>query len=514
MIDAGDSGFYEFPQLTDLRAKALAGIGWVTLAQLLQQLLRFLISVILARLLTPRDFGLLGMIAVFTGFATLFSDMGFGAALIHREDLEERHLSSVLWLNAILGLLLAVLFLLIAPLVARFYHEPKLSSLTMLMAVNFVITPLGSVQTTILRRAMNFRRLAFIQVFSVLVSGSVAIAMACRGYGTQSLVWQILAASSVTVILLWVVTKWRPRLSIDRSALRDLFGFSANLLGFNIVNYWVRKSDNLFVGRFIGGEGLGIYSRAYSTMMLPLSQITAVLGRVMFPALSRVQNDNARLKRIYLRSISLIALATFPLMLGLLVVSEPFVLALYGPKWSAVIPIIRILSPLGMVQSIGATVGWIYQSKGRTDLFFRWGVAAGALLIGSIALGIWLGTVASVALCYAITSGVVLLYPSFAIPGRLINMGFWEVAGTVGSILGCALAMALLVWGLGLLLPADWPYWAYLAIQVPVGVAVYWSLVHLFKVPAYQDVRALAYEQWHLHQGRRTPGSRSTEGAP
>jgi PST family polysaccharide transporter len=493
--------------MSEFRNRAVVGIGWTTAARIGSQTLQFLISITLARLLMPRDFGLIGMIIVFVGFAALFGELGFGAALIQRQDVDGRHYSTIFWLNMLTGLALTGLFVALAPFVASFYSEPRLTRLTMLIASNFSIASWGMVPNAILRRGLDFRSLALVEVVSVLAGGAVAIVLAIMGHGVWSLAWQILTTSGLSVVMLWLLTGWRPSLSFDRLAVKELLGFSSNLVGFQQLNYWVRNGDDMLIGRFFGSGELGAYTRAYQTMLLPVSQITAALGRVMFPTLSKIQSDRERVKRIYLRSIAMIALLTFPMMLGLLVVSENFVLALYGRKWIAVIPILRIFCLLGMVQSIGATTGWIFQSQGRTDLMFRWGLGAGTLLMLSVLAGIMIGSSVAVAAAYSFTSGIVLLYPSFAIPGKLIDMTFRDVARVVTGIFGCALVMALVVLSVELVLPPVWPSWAYLAIQVPIGIAVYFGLVHLFGVGAYQDVRDLALEQWQVYRSRRRPSA-------
>jgi PST family polysaccharide transporter len=230
---------------------------------------------------------------------------------------------------------------------------------------------------------------------------------------------------------------------------------------------------------------------------MPLHQISATIGRVMFPALSKIQEDRASVKQIYLRTINVIALITFPMMMGLLVVADSFVLALLGPKWIEVVPILQIMCLLGLVQSLVTTVGWLYTSQGRTDLFFRWSVGAGVFLLAGILIGVfWFGTIKAVAACYAFVSGVVLLYPAFAIPGKLINMTFSEVALSVSGIFGCTLLMAFSVYLLSRVLPSEWPHWANLVLEVPFGIISYMLLIHIFKVEAYVDLRELFWKQW------------------
>lgn len=479
---------------TSLKQKTVSGIGWSVSTRIASQLLNFLITVLLVRMLTPQDFGLIGMIVIFTGFASLFSELGFGAAIIQYKNLEERHLSSIFWLNVVAGLLIMGILMISSPLIAAFYNEPRLMPLTMVISVNFFIGPFNIVQNAILKREMNFRLLGVIETASFLLAGSVAIALAVAGFGVWSLVWQSLLMTSSSVLIMWVLSDWRPKLQCQKKAIQELLKFSSNLLGFNIYNYWIRNADNLLIGKFVGTAGLGIYSRAYSMMLLPLREVTSVVSRVMFPALSRIQDDKLRVKSIYLQVNRIIGLITMPVMCGLFVVAEPFVITLYGPKWEAVTPILKILCIVGVAQPITSTTGLIYQSQGRTDWMLRWGIASGIVTICSFLIGIRWG-VMGVAIAYAIRS-YVLLYPSIVIPGRLIGMSFMEFIKNVSGIFFSSLLMALLVWCIGLTLPSHWPHWSYLAIQVPIGAIIYILLIHLFSNKAYRDLRGLIGEQW------------------
>ncbi len=479
-----------------LREKTLAGLGWTTGAHVGKQALQFGVSIALARLLTPQDFGLVAMIAVFIGFAALFGDLGFSAALIQREKVEERHYSSVFWLNLTAAVVLTGLLMAAAPFIASFYDEPRLAPLTRFIAVIFFIASLYAVQNAILSREMNFRLLAFIEIISVAGSGGIAIVLALTGHGVWSLVWQMLIASSISVSTLWALSDWRPRLLFDRSAVIELWRYGGNLLGFTVANYWMRRGDDLLVGKFLGTSALGIYTRAYDLMLLPLNQVSGVVSRVMFPALSRIQEDKARVKDIYLRTVGMIAVVTFPMMMGLLVVAEAFILAVFGTKWGEVTRILQILCVVGMAQSVTSTHGWIYQSQGRTDWMFRWAIFAGPVVLTGFAIGISIGTIEAVAWSYVISTGL-LTYWSFSIPGKLIGMGFGDVVRSVEGCFGCALAMAVAVWVLGLLLPARWPHWAYLAVQVPFGIIAYGILVHLIDLKAYREIRELLRQDVH-----------------
>lgn len=493
------------PTASELRQKTIAGVGWVTAAQFGRQALTLAISLLLARLLSPQEFGLVGMITVFTGFATLFGEMGLSAALIQREEVSEAHLSSVFWLNLVVGVALTLLLSSLAPALATFYGEPRLVPLTRLIALTFSLAALSLVQLSLLRRTMNFRLLAGIELASSVGAGIVALGLAIAGWGVWSLAWQLVLTSVLTALLAWRSSPWRPQPHLERAAIGNLIGFSGNLLGFNLLNYWTRNADNLLIGKFIGPDPLGLYARAYSLMLLPTTQVTNVLSRVMFPALSRVKDQPARAKRIYLQAVAAIALVTFPLMLGLFVVADPFVAAVLGPKWLTMTTTLRIFCLLGLTQSIANTAGWLYQSQGRTDWLLRWGLGSSAFTLASIALGIALGSVEAVAASYALAS-TLLAYPSLAIPGRLIGLTVSEVMRSVAGSLGCAATMAVAVWGLGQLLPPAWPPGAFLLVQVMAGVSLYAALLHLFKLEAYQTLRTLLREQVGrrarpLHQG-------------
>ena len=474
--------------------KTISGLSWSLNAQLLRQISQFLTTVFLARLLAPAEFGLVAMVIVFSGFANLFSDLGFGPALIQRHEIEDRHFCSVFWVNVAFGVLLSGLLAGAAPIIARFYKEPRLTPIVMLVGLCFPINALGLVQKAILTRRMDFRALGLIDFSNVTLSGIIAIVLAWRGFGVWSLVCQMLCMTIFEVFGLWWFCRWRPRIFFDRSAIRELFGFSSNLTGFTAINYWYRNGDNLLVGKYFGSAALGIYSRAYNLMLLPLTQITYVVSKVMFPALSRLQHDKARVKSIYLRSIAMMALVTFPLMLGLLVVADHFILTIYGNAWAYVIPILRIFCVLGMAQSISSTAGWIYQSQGRTDWMFWWGIVCALLSIGAMILGIYLGSGIAVAACLT-AIGIVLALPGFSISGKLIGMTLRDVAQSTWSVFACAAAMACSVWALGVFLPPTWPHWAYLSVEVPFGALVYFLLVHVSRLTAYQELRGIVIQQ-------------------
>lgn len=487
----------------NIKQKTIAGIGWTSFTQVAQHLIQFVIIVVLARILTPEEFGLIGMITVFTGFAAMFGSLGFSSALIQKKSISEYHYSSVFWLNIIVGLILTIIIIGTSPLISKFYNEPRLKTMTILIGFTFIINAFGITQKTRLYRDMKFNKLAFIELLSIACAGLTALILALYGFGVWSLVWQAISLASIRTILFWIKSSWRPKPIFNRRAIKDLLGFSSNMLGVYILRYWIKNADKILIGKFFGSNMLGIYNRAVGIMLLPQREINLVLSRVMFPAFSRIQHDKDKIKRIYLKSISIISLITFPMMIGLFIVSDHFILAVYGSKWAGVIPILRIFCFAGLIQSITSTTGWIYQSQGRAGWMFRWSFISGIILVGSIVVGIQIGSLEAVAICYTITIGVILLFPEFTIPGKLINMRFVDVIKSVAGSFICTFIM-----GIGLInvkewLPINWPHWKLLIVLIAFGIITYFLEIHFFKIRAYVELKKMLIEQIKLNYPKK-----------
>jgi PST family polysaccharide transporter len=486
--------------MSEFRHKTINGITWSIASRLGRLALMFVINVILARLLSPREFGLIAMITVITSFASLFTELGFSAALVQKQDVRPVHLSSIFWLNLGAGLILTLIFIAGAPLIAHFYQEPMLTPLTILISTNFLIGSLNIVQNTLLTKSLDFKTLSIVEISALAVAGTVAIAMALLGFGAWSLAAQSVIISAVSAAMLWILSSWRPSFVFRWAAIKDLLGFSMSLFGTKVLNYWVRNIDYLLIGRFLGSSPLGIYNRAYDIMLFPLVSVSQVLSRVMFPSMSIIQEDKQRVASLYLKMTRAIALVTFPMMLGLFVVVELFVLVIFGTQWAGMIPVLRVLSLVGMTQSIGTLNGSLYLSQGKADLQLRVGLVLKTIAILGIVIGLQWGIV-GVAIGYA-TASFINSYPSFYFAGRLVNLTYWGLLRNLAGVFGCAALMAALVWATGLLLPTTWPQWVLLTIQVSFGILVYISIVHLAKLRAYREVRELVSEQWKLRGGQ------------
>lgn len=464
--------------MKSLKGFTTSGIRWSSLSQFGRQAMQLVTTAILARLLDPADFGLIGMATIVIGFVSIFRDLGTSSAVIQRKHITEDLLSSIFWVNVVFGLVAAIFLYLISPCIASFYHEPMVDPLLQLLSLTFLISGLSSLQKAILEREMAFNKLAMLEIMATFSGAVVGIGAAFMGYGVWSLALQALAVTSVTTILLWTVSRWSPKAVLSWPEIKSVMNYSLNLTGFSIFNYFVRNADYLLIGKFLGARDLGFYTLAYRIMLYPLQSITSVLARAMFPAFSQIQDDDERFRRIYLKMVWSIALITFPMMLGLIVLAEPFVLVIFGQSWRPVSLLLIILAPVGMLQSVAASVGVIYQAKGRTDMMFRWGLVTGVISVFVFYLGLRWG-ITGVALSYAILS-LFLIYPNFSIPFKLINLPVAVLGKMLALPFMCSMVMLTAVLGIKMLLLERAPDDMQLVILVPLGIAVYmlatWSL--------------------------------------
>lgn len=480
--------------MSSLREKTFEGVSWSVVGKIGKQALNFVLEIGLIRLLSPREFGLVAMVVIFTGFARVLRDVGLGAAIVQYQDLTEKHRSSVFWVNVGSGLLLTGIFAASSSLIAGFYEAPILIPITVVLALQFSIGALSAVHRKLFQRSIDFRSLSLVEICSTLLAGGTAIIMAWGGYGVWSLVAKYLVSAIVAAVALWIMSSWRPRFLFSWEALRDIWRFSLNLLGQRSLNYWLRRLDDLLIGRYLGSDPLGVYTRAYKVMLVPLKSVSRVIGRVMFPALSSIQNDIPRIRRTYLRMTGAIALITFPLTLGLLATVESFVIGVFGEQWSSMIPILSVFCITSLWQSVATLNGNLYLSQGRTDLQFRVSMVMNPFIVFGIVVGLQWGAV-GVAVGYTVTS-LINGYVNFRYAGGLVEVTYGELLYHLSGIFACAALMSGAVYGLGYALPPEWPHWLRLLTQVPSGAVIYWALIHTFGVRAYQETCNLLIEQF------------------
>lgn len=436
MSSSSDSG---------LGVRSMKGVVWTGAGQVVRQVVQVVTSIVLARLLMPDDFGLIGMALFFIGIGQLFADFGIGSAIVQARSSDDVILSSCFWLNLAIATALALAALASAPLIAAFYGRADLVPLVAALSSNLVLAGLLVVPQALLYQEMRFADIARAQVLASLAASVVAIALAWWGAGVWALVAQPIVGSIVNLLACLQARPWRPGIRYSWPRVKPLARFSFALLGANLVGYANRNTDALIVGRVLGAGPLGIYSMAMQIMLFPLQQVSSVIVRVLFPALVQIRDDLPRLRAAYLTAVGAIAFVTFPMMAGLFAVAEDFVLVVFGAQWADMVPVIRILAWVGMMQSVGTTVGTIYLSVGRPDIALRVGLVAVPVVLAGVLAGLPWG-VTGVATGYAVGS-FSLFYYSVKQAFRLVGLevrSLWRViprpliaaTGMIGFVVG------------------------------------------------------------------------------
>lgn len=461
-----------------LKESAVSGLKWTTASKIGQQTLQFSTLIILARLLLPEDFGLMASAMVVIGFVNVFRDLGLSAALIQKQNLSDELFSSVFWLSVAIGLIMMLALIIFSPYIADFYNANVLVPILQVLSLSFLFSGLSAVQQALLEKELKFKIISKIELFATFLAAVTGITMAILKFGIWSLVLQNLVFTFTVSSLFWIRLSKRPKFFFKWREIKSIYNFSANLAGFNILNYFVRNADYILIQKFLGEQQLGYYTLAYRLMLYPLKNITAVMTRVMFPLLSKIQNDNKRFRDIYLKLVNTISLLSFPLMLGLVAVSDNFVIVVFGAKWEPVTTLVLILAPLGLLQSIYTPAGIIYQAKGRTDWWFRWGLLTGVLFVTAFWIGLEWGII-GVALAYLIVN-VITIYPGLVIPFKLIGLKTHNFVLSFGRTFLISSLMFLFVIAINYLLKIYIGLTESLIVSVTSGILIYIGLSFQF----------------------------------
>lgn len=360
---------------------------WVAISQFSRVGLQLLGMLFLARLLDPADYGVMAMAMIVVNLANLLRDLGTSAAVVQRDELDENAKTTVFWLNFGVGLTLSVLVAGLAMLIGYIFASPSLPRVLWLLALGFPITASSAVHQALLERQSRFKLLAGIEILSSGTGLSVAILLARFGFGVLCLPAQILTAATLSAVQLWILGRWRPGRKFDLDSFKSLFSYSGNLTAFNLINYLARNADSIVVGKLLGAVQLGVYSQAYRVMLFPLQNMTFVATRALFPLLSRHQNEPLALRKLYLKTVMMVVTITGPLMCGVWVQREEFVHIVFGAKWSAVIPVLAWLAPVGFIQSIISTTGTVFMATGNTEKLMKLGLIATVLQVGGFVIG-------------------------------------------------------------------------------------------------------------------------------
>jgi PST family polysaccharide transporter len=385
---------------------------------------------ILGRLLNPKDFGLVGMVTAMTGVLSLFRDFGLSTVTVQRADVTEAQISTLFWVNLLVGAILSAACLAGAPIVASFYHEPRLLAITLVVGLGFLLNASGVQHMAILQRQMRFAASTAIEMVALAVSIAMGVGMAMTGYGYWALVSIAVVPSAVTTAGAWLMTRWIPGLPRRNVGLRSMMHFGGALTLNGLIVYVAYNFEKILLGRFWGADAIGLYGRAYQLINIPTENLNTAIGGVAFSALSRLQNDPDRLKRYFLKGYSLILTLTLPITILCALFADDIIAVVLGPKWGAAVPIFRLLSPTILIFALINPLTWLIFSLGMVRRSLNVALVLAPLVITGYAIGLPHGPV-GVAFAY---SAVMILWvvPHIA----------WFVHGTVISLRDVALAIS------------------------------------------------------------------------
>jgi O-antigen/teichoic acid export membrane protein len=408
--------------MMDLKRKTLRG----GLARLSAQAANFLIRLgslmILARLLGPKDFGLVGMVTAFTGVLNLFRDFGLSAAAVQRATVTDDQISTLFWINILVGALLGLLAVAMAPVIGAFYHEPRLVAVTAVLAVGFLFNAAGVQHSAILQRQMRFTALAVVNTVGLIVGTAIAIGGARAGYGYWALVAMTIAAPLTGTIGLWLATAWVPGMPRRRTGIRSMMRFGGTLTLNGLVAYFAYNLEKVLLGRFWGADAIGLYGRAYQLVNIPTDNLNSAVGEVAFPALSRVQDDPQRLRSYFLKGYSLVLSFTVPVTIVCAFFADDVIFVLLGPKWKEAVVIFRLLAPTILIFAVINPLGWLIYSLGLVGRSLKIALVFAPLIIVGYVMGLPHGP-----------KGVAFAYSAVMILWAIPHIA-WCVHGTVVSV--------------------------------------------------------------------------------
>lgn len=460
-----------------VRSKLLHGVAWNFTEKFLVKAVSFVISIILARLLAPSDYGLTGMLAVFLSVSSVFIEGGLAKALIQRQDCQDIDYSTAFVTNVSMSLVIYVVLFFAAPLIADFYDEPLLVSLTRAMALTIVLGSFNIVQRAKLMANVDFKSLAQINVLSIIVTGAIGITMAYLGYGVWALVGQAIGSTLFLIFIFPFYSKWKPSLRFSKESFSRLFGFGSKLMITGVYSVIFNNIATICIGKAYKSQQLGYYTRASQFPDLISFTVNDVLGTVTFPVLSELQNDKDRLVAVYRKSLLATALVIFPVMVLCALLAYPLVLILLTEKWVPCVVLMQWLCLARIFTPLSALNMNILNAVGRSDLFMKLDFSKAPLTIIILAITIPISVEAIV--IGSFVDSFLCFFINAYLPGRMFGYGAWQQLKDWKYIILSILLMSVAVY---LFMLVVQNVWLQLLVGGTIGIVVYSACCYFFKV--------------------------------
>jgi O-antigen/teichoic acid export membrane protein len=470
--------------MSNLKQKTILNMIWSVTEQVSVQILQIIISIILGRLLSPSDFGLLGMITVFSSVAQSIVYSGFGSALIQKKDIDETDASSVFYFNIFMGFVLSATLFLFAPLIAKFFNQPILIQITRAMSLIILINSFSLVQRSLMMRELNFRLHLIIEFIAVLLSGIAGIVMALNDMGVWSLVIQLISRYLISTILLWLLSNWRPSLLFSYQSIESMFSFGSKLLISEIINTVFNNIYQTFIGKVYSVKDLGYYKKAITIESAAANTTTLPFSKVIFVTLSPFQENNRLLKQSYRKTIKLSMFLHFPIMIGLITIADPLIRLLLTDKWAPSIPFFQLLCVVGVFMPLDYYNNVLFKIKGRSDLYLQLEIIKKLLTILAIFIT-YRWSIIALLVGQIIVSVITIVINSF-FSNRLIQ---YSLKNQIADLFSSFLTASLM--GIGLYLLSTITYdllIVELLVLIIGGILIYSGINVIIKSPEFSEI--------------------------
>lgn len=485
--------------MNSIRQKAISGFKWSFIEGIFNQGIQFIIGIVLARILSPNEFGLIGMLTFFIAISQSIIDSGFSQALIRKQDCSDVDYSTTFYFNLILGIIFYSIFFFSSRLISRFYNEPQLFALIRVLGVVLIINAITILQRTILIKNINFKLQAKISVIASVFSGIIGISMAYYGFGVWALVGKTISQQFINSLLLWRWNKWIPMFVFDKNSFNGLFKFGSRLMLSGLIDTIYKNLYYLIIGKFFSSTQLGYYTRAEQFSNLPSSNITGVIQRVSYPVLSTIQNDPERLKAGYKKLIKTTMFVSFTLMLSMAAIAKPMIIVLIGSKWITSAIYLQLLCLVGMLYPLHVLNLNMLNVKGRSDLFLKLEIIKKTLAIPIIIVGVIIGIKAMIIGMFIFS--VIAYFINSYWSSRLMNYTVREQFMDIIPAFLFALTLSICIFLPSLFLHLK-PI-TMLALQCFLAILLFPPLVNIFKIESYIEIKNIVVEQIMLLRNKQ-----------
>ena len=469
-----------------LRDKTARGVGWSFIDNIANSGITFLVGLVLARLLTPEEYGVMAMIAIFIAVSDSIIDSGFSNALIRKVDIERIDYNTVFYFNLIVSISLYILLFFVSPAISAFFREPVLVDVMRVIGFVLIVNALAIIPRTIFIRNINFKTQTKVSLIASISSGVVGIGMALSGMGVWSLVGQQLSRQLLNTVFLWGYCKWKPVFEFSAKSFKEMFGFGSKLLVSGLLDTIYKDIYYIIIGRFYSSAQLGQYTRAQQFNIIFSSNLTSVVQRVSYPVLSSMQDESERLKQAYRKVIKVTMLVTFACMLGLAAVAKPLIVILIGEKWLMAVSFLQIICFAGMLYPLHAINLNILQVKGRSDLFLKLEILKKIIAVGPIIIGIFYGI--EYMLWGSVFTSFIAYFLNSFYSADLINYPTKDQIEDILPTFGVSFVTAAAMWCLSLL---DISMYILLPMQCLLGLVLSVVIYEKLKLEEYIEVRQM-----------------------